>query len=319
MIQYMLIFVCEHVLRKREMNLAVIGTTFVDIKGYPLDNFIPTGRNAGRIQQFHGGVGRNIAEDIANMGRDVMMVGLVDEGGIGADVIKHLSHRGVNVDYMRQTVDGMGTWLAIFDNAGEVYGSISKRPILHPICDILAEYGDEICSKTDAILLEIDMDEEIVKMTFDLAQKHNIKVYSVISNITIALERIEYIKQSDCFVCNRQEAATFFELDDEAFASSDKALATIKDRLEKSGLKSMVVTLDSDGAVYGDVGGEYGHCPANNVKVVDTTGAGDSFFAGVSIGLADGKNLGEACKIGNDMASNVIGTVGNVYLKQKQK
>lgn len=298
------------------MNLAVIGTTFVDIKGYPLDDFVPKGRNAGRIQQFHGGVGRNIAEDIANMGCDCMMIGLVDEGGIGADVIKHLANRHVNVDYMRQTEDGMGTWLAIFDNDGEVYGSISKRPILHPICDILSENGDDICAKADAILLEIDMDEEIVQMVFELAKKNNIKVYSVISNITIALERMEYIIQSDCFICNRQEAAEFFKLSEEAFDTSDKALTVLKDKLASTGLKSMVVTLDADGAAYGETGGDFGICKAQKVKVVDTTGAGDSFFAGVSIGLAEGKSLGQACEIGTQMASNVIGSVGNVYLSR---
>ena len=48
------------------MGIVVIGAVFVDIKGYPGSNFIPTGRNAGRGEQVHGGVGRNVAEDIAN-------------------------------------------------------------------------------------------------------------------------------------------------------------------------------------------------------------------------------------------------------------
>ena len=48
------------------MGMVVIGAVFVDIKGYPTSAFIPTGRNAGRVEQIHGGVGRNVAEDIAN-------------------------------------------------------------------------------------------------------------------------------------------------------------------------------------------------------------------------------------------------------------
>ena len=32
------------------MGIVVIGATFVDIKGFPEDNYIPTGRNVGRVE-----------------------------------------------------------------------------------------------------------------------------------------------------------------------------------------------------------------------------------------------------------------------------
>ena len=48
------------------MSIVVIGATFVDIKGFPMDNYIPTGRNVGRVEYLHGGVARNVVEDIAN-------------------------------------------------------------------------------------------------------------------------------------------------------------------------------------------------------------------------------------------------------------
>ena len=48
------------------MGIVVLGAVFVDIKGYPSDVYIPGGRNAGRVEQMHGGVSRNIVEDIAN-------------------------------------------------------------------------------------------------------------------------------------------------------------------------------------------------------------------------------------------------------------
>ena len=48
------------------------------------------------------------------------------------------------------------------------------------------------------------------------------------------------------------------------------------------------------------------------VDVVDTTGAGDSFCAGVSIGLTYGKTLAQACEIGAMLAASVIVTTENV-------
>ena len=70
------------------MGIVVIGAVFVDVKGYPEANFIPTGRNAGRVERVHGGVGRNVAEDIANCELRPTFVSLVDESGDGADVIR---------------------------------------------------------------------------------------------------------------------------------------------------------------------------------------------------------------------------------------
>ena len=66
------------------MGIVVIGAVFVDIKGYPTDVYIPGGRNAGRVEQVHGGVSRNVVEDIANVELRPTFVSLVDRSGIGA-------------------------------------------------------------------------------------------------------------------------------------------------------------------------------------------------------------------------------------------
>ena len=188
------------------MSIVVMGAVFVDIKGYPLSSYIPGGRNAGRVVQVHGGVSRNIVEDIANVELRPTFVSLVDDTSAGADVVKKLQSHKVDTRYIRTTPDGMGTWLAIFDNTGDVTASISKRPDLSPIADILDEQGDEIFSQADSILLEIDMEKDIVKRTFALAEKHRKPVYAVVSNMSIAIERRDFLHAVHCFICNQQEA-----------------------------------------------------------------------------------------------------------------
>ena len=102
------------------MGIVVLGAVFVDIKGYPSDVYIPGGRNAGRVEQVHGGVSRNLAEDIANVELRPTFISLVDNTSIGADVIRKLQDHKVNTDYIRAVPDGMGTWLAVFDNGGDM-------------------------------------------------------------------------------------------------------------------------------------------------------------------------------------------------------
>ena len=293
------------------MKIITVGTVFVDIKGYPEGPFFPTGRNAGDIKYFHGGVARNVSEDVAKLGEDSVLVSLVDKSGVASDVIKHLSAVNVKTSYVRATKNGMGTWMAVFDEKGELCASISKRPELMPICDTLKENDEQIFQDADGILLEIDIDEEIVDITMRMAEKYSIPVYAVISNMTIAKKRIEYIKRTTCFFCNRLEAGIFFDKET-ADLSPHQMLDLLKAELKRLNMQAMVITMDADGSVYADADGEAGHCPAEPITVVDTTGAGDAFFAGTSVGLLRKLPFAEACILGTRTATRVLTTKENV-------
>lgn len=293
------------------MGIVVIGAVFVDIKGYPEGMFIPNGRNAGRVEQIHGGVGRNVVEDIANCELRPTFVSLVDQSGMGEDVIRRLRNHRINTHYIRKTRDGMGTWLAVFNNEGDVVASISKRPDLSPIARILEEQGDEIFADADSIIIEIDIDKEIVKRTFKLAKKYHKQVYAVVANMSIALERRDFLTNVDCFVCNKQEAGLLFSSDFDGLGPQEMA-GIIAQKVHAAGFNKLIVTMGADGAVYADRNGAHGWCPARKVDVKDTTGAGDSFCAGVAIGLTYGKALAEAAEIGSHLAASVITTSESV-------
>ena len=293
------------------MGIVVIGAVFVDIKGYPEAGFIPTGRNVGRVEQIHGGVGRNVAEDIANAELRPTFVSLVDKSGTGTDVIRKLKSHKVNTDYIRATPDGMGTWLAVFDADGDVCASVSQRPNLRPIADILEKHGDEIFRDADSIIIEIDMDKEVVKQTFRLSRKYGKPIYAVVANMSIAVERRDFLQTTDCFVCNQQEAGILFT-DDYSEKTPEEMVEIISEKVCRANIPSMIVTMGPQGAVYASRGGDKGYCPARRVEVKDTTGAGDSFCAGAAIGLTYGKSLREACEIGSILAASVIVTSENV-------
>ena len=74
----------------------------------------------------------------------------------------------------------------------------------------------------------------------------------------------------------------------------------------------MVVTMGSKGSIYADHLGNKGICPAKKVTVRDTTGAGDAFCAGLTIGLTYGKELSDAVEIGTKLAASVITSSENV-------
>ena len=262
------------------MGIVVIGDVFIDVKGYSTAPFIPGGRNAGEIQQIHGGVGRNVVEDIANIELKPTFVSLVDDDAMGEEVIRKLDRHKVDTRFMRKVPNGMGTWLAVFDQDGDVVASISKRPDHRPIEQILEECGDEIFQNADSVVIEIDIDKEIVKKTFHYAEKYGKKVYALVSNMTIAMERRDFLRKTACFISGRDHFSMF---------GGEKGSYQV-------GLKLFGVIKLKD----------------IQVDVVDTTGAGDAFFAGVCVGLTYGKTLREACAIGTRLSSTVICTSDNI-------
>lgn len=293
------------------MAMVVIGTVFVDVKGFPEDRYVPTGRNAGRVEFVHGGVGRNVAEDIANVELRPKFVSLVDDNAEGEAVLKKLRNHKVNTDYVLSVPDGMGMWLAVFDNTGDLAGSISKRPDSSALIALLDEKGDEIFADADSIVVEIDMDKEIIKRVFKYAEKYNKKVYAVVANMSIASQRRDFLQFTDCFVCNVLEAGILF-VTDFSRLSPEELCEELSRRVVSARIPAVVVTLGSKGSVYADMQGNKGVCPAETVQVRDTTGAGDAFCAGVAVGLTYGKTMAEALEIGTRLAASVITVSENV-------
>ena len=293
------------------MPIAVVGNVFVDIKGFPEDNYIPGGRNAGKVEIVHGGVGRNVAEDIANIELRPRFVSMVDDTPEGEEVLRKLKNHKVNTDYVPAVPNGMGMWLAVFDETGDIVGSISKRPDMSALETLINEKGDEIFADCDSIVVEIDLDKEIIKSVFKYAEKYKKRVYAVVANMSIASQRRDFLQSIDCFVCNVEEAGILFVSDFEGM-SPEELCDELSRKVVSARIPSMVVTLGSRGAVYADMHGDKGVYPARRVKVRDTTGAGDAFCAGVAIGLTYGKTMREAVEIGTQLASSVITVSENV-------
>ena len=293
------------------MGIVVIGTAFVDIKGFPDGAYIPNGRNVGQVKYIHGGVARNVVEDIANMELRPTYVGIVDDTPLGMDVLRKLQDHKINTDYVLTIPDGMGLWLAVFDSNGDVAGSISKRPNSYPILSILQSRGDEIFREADSVVIQVDLHKDIVKKALDLAEQYHVPAYALVSNMSIAAERRDLLQRFDCFICNQQEAGLLF-LDDYSDATPAQMEQILADRVVRANIPSMVVTMGGEGSVYADCNGNSGFCPPRKVQVKDTTGAGDAFCAGVASGLTYGKNLAESVEIGTMLAAAVITSSENV-------
>lgn len=67
------------------MDMVVVGVVFLDIKGFPFFKYDAVGTNLGNVLMTHGGVARNVAENMANLGAEVEFVTMLDDDSLGRE------------------------------------------------------------------------------------------------------------------------------------------------------------------------------------------------------------------------------------------
>ena len=291
--------------------MLVIGAVFVDVKGFAREKYMPLERNVGDVQVVAGGVCRNVAENLTLLGVPSRFVSMVDDNGLGAQVRDGLAALGVGVEHVISVEKGMGMWLAILDEKGDLAGSISRQPDFSPLETYLRENGDAIMAATDGVVLEFDMNDEVSALALELAKKHDKPVYSIVGNMGVILRRPEYLHDVACFICNEMEAGRLFRSDLTQLGPEDM-LEAVRRGSAVAGIPAMVITMGSHRAVYADNRtGEFGYCPPQQVDVVDTTGAGDAFFSAAVAALTRGAPLSQAVQEGTRLAARTLEVEGS--------
>ncbi len=287
-------------------NTAVFGSVFVDIKGFPFGEYRPRERNVGDVKIVHGGVCRNVAENLANVGSPVTLVTMFEPTAIGEDVRRRLGARGVDMRYAVTAEASMGMWLVVLNEAGDVAGSISRQPDFSAMENLVDERGDEIVEGCGAVVLEIDMRASIAEKVFALAEKHRKDVYVLVGNMSVILQRPEFLSKVRLFILNENEAGRLFGLTLNP-AKPEEVLEVVRREAAARHIREIIVTLGAQGAVYFDsVTGESGHISAEPARMVDSSGAGDAFFSGAVAARINGKSLGEAARLGTRLAALTI-------------
>lgn len=289
----------------------VFGTVFMDCKGFAANRYDPLGRNVGSVRFIHGGVGRNVAENLALMGSSPVFVSSADAGGLGDEILARLAGEGVDVSRVRRAAShGMGIWLAVMDERGELASSISQMPDLSIMEAIIREEGEEIIRGAESVILEVDLNDFISGEVLRLARKYSKKVYGITGNMEVVLRNRQFLREFECYICNETEAGRLFGAPVPA-DEPERVLDMLVSYVDAESLKSMVVTLGGAGSVFYD-GAERngGFCPSIPTAVRDTSGAGDAYFSGTVEAMIRGIPLGDAVVYGTKLASWTIGEEG---------
>jgi len=286
-------------------SIAVIGTVFIDYKGFAQQGYQAQGRNLGRVEVVPGGVARNVAVNMAHLNVETWLVSTLNDDGASETLKKKMTRSSINLEYLKIVPNGgTGVWLAILDHNGSLLGSISQMPDVELLEKEITPVLAQAFAKTQGVAIDVDLNESLVRKILAEAKKAGSKVYALPGNFSVIGKNYDLFKDIECFICNETEVELLIGKQD--FNDLDIVLKNAQAFAQEHSLNNFVVTLGEKGSLYIDAQGNTGFQAIYPAQVVDSTGAGDAFFSGTVAALLHKKSLSDAVEIGSKIASIVI-------------
>ncbi len=94
-------------------RVVVVGGINADLKARTTAPLVPGTSNPGTATLTPGGVGRNVAENLAHLGRPVALVGVVGDDDLGRLVLDATAAAGVDVSHVRTHPGPTGSYTAL--------------------------------------------------------------------------------------------------------------------------------------------------------------------------------------------------------------
>lgn len=231
-----------------------------------------------------GGAAANTISWLAHFGLKTGYIGAVGRDEIGE---AHLSYfRRIGVDTGGIKVVDAPSGVAIAMIRGE-----DKRIVKYPGANLLKEVDFDYLSRARHVHLSSNPPETIEKVV-EFANERGITVSLDIGEAPLSREIEERV---DYLMMNEDEYRR-------KFGSLDLSLCRAK---------NLVVTLNGGGALVRDASGNVHEVRGLSAEVVvDSTGAGDSFDAGVIYGVLRGWSLKDAARLGMLLAYLTVQKVG---------
>lgn len=289
----------------KRYDLVAVGHALVDIR-IVVDRFPGPDEEAIVQSQVWGGGGSavNVAIDGARLGLRTAIVAKIGFDNFGRIIVDELMREGVDITGLRVSSMGRtGFTIVAIDRNGSItmYGYKGVAEELEP-----SDVVDDIIENTKYVhiaSLRIDTSLRVV----EIAKKSGAKVSwdpgRVLSKR--GLKELEpLIKRVDIVSLNNREASALTGIDPESYREAAKMIKSL-------GPELVVVKLGSRG-VYALGDGVDEEVPAVRVdRVIDTTGAGDAFSAGLISGLIRGYNIRKAILYANAVAALKISKLGS--------
>jgi pseudouridine kinase len=287
-----------------EGYVLVIGTACLDIKGWPQSTLETGASIPGTIRTSVGGVGRNIAENLARLGVSTVLLSAVGRDRSGERVLAQTTAAGIDASQVISVGDcPTGAYLALLDEAGALAYAINDTRVAENLTPRFLYDRRRLFRDAAMIVLDASPPPESLETIFRLARQYEVPVCADPTSPALATSLCPYLEDLLLITPNVQELAAFCDI--VVTDNSDEAAVQAAKQLVALGVKIAVITLAEQGLCYA-TSGESGRVPAVRTEVVDLTGGGDALTAAIIFALLNDISVSEAMPLGCSAASLTI-------------
>jgi len=282
-------------------DIAVIGGANIDIKAkVNAPNRLGTS-NPGIVTTTAGGVGRNIAHNLARLGAKVALVSVVGRDVHGDAVLAETERAGVDVSRVVRSDVATGSYVALLDHDGEMISAVSDMRCADLLSPDLIFAQEAVIERARLVVADCNLPQESLNLLADIAGAK-----LVVEPVSVPKSRklIELLKTSSVYL-----ASPNFDQIEQMAGTRD--IESAFRFLHGKGLTNVVIHAGPEGAFASD-GSDIEHVEAQPPqRIVDVTGAGDAAVAGLVYGLLQGEPLALAAARGQSLAGRVIASASS--------
>jgi pseudouridine kinase len=288
----------------------VIGSAGMDIVGRA-ETQIETGTsNPSALRMSLGGVARNVAENIALLGMDVVLITAVGDDPQGERLLKQTAASGVNVDHVLVVPDQpTGSYLAMLDHRGNLHIGMDDMRVISSIESIYLRERRDLFKEASAVFVDTNLPRKTLSTAISLAHRAKVPIAANPASVSLAPTLAPHLAKLWLITPNETEADAICP-HPVPHAEPDRAIQAAR-HLVSEGVDFVVITMAEFGLSYASADSS-GHVPAVQTEILDPTGAGDALTAAVIFGLLNGIPLDETVQLGLSAAAVTLRTQGTV-------
>lgn len=283
------------------MSILVIGGSNIDYLAKSFSPLIPQDSNIGTLHISHGGVGRNVVENLAHLKtQGLTFLTAIGSDTLGQNMKQELLDLGVNV-LSPDTHLTSASYIAIQSPDGDMALAISDMQIMDSLTAEWIKQKQNYFDNSELLIFDANLSKETLSFLF--SQNPNRPICMDAISVKKAERIIPFLNQLTLFKGNLIEGKHLTGL----VEPED----IVKALLEK-GTQNVVISTGS-GPIY------YGYKDNNNYiinhedtikadNIVSTTGCGDSLFSGIVYSLSLHKTLQEGILLGRKMSYHTLST-----------
>jgi len=249
-------------------DVVVVGGMNIDTLARITGDTVPASSNPGATATAHGGVGRNVAENLARLGSPVRLVGVVGQDDAGTALLDQLALLDVDVRAVRRTGEcATGTYTAVLDREGGLIIGVADMAATDSLGP--DDVSREVLRGASWLVLDGNLRTDTIAHCLALADEHDLPVVLDPVGVTKAA-RLGPLPGLHTFTPNRDELA--------AWAGTDDADAA-REHAHDQGIDVVWLREGADGSTMHTGDGTTTRLRLPPAEVVDVTGAGDAMLA----------------------------------------